>query len=87
MIKLLEVWCFKGAEEFFFLFFCFWLGLLFCKLLRNDLGELVSVLEHDLGRSTDALYELCESQLLWRIGGSFQGNEGRWRGEKIYKVG
>ncbi len=44
-------------------------------------------MEHDPGCSMDTLYELCESQLWWRIGESFQGSEGRWKGEKIYKAG
>jgi hypothetical protein len=37
--------------------------LLFYKLLWNDLGELVSVMEHDPGYSMDTFYELCESRL------------------------
>jgi hypothetical protein len=61
--ELLEAWCFKGAKEFIFLFFRFWLGLLFCKLLWNDLGELVLVTERDYGWSMDTIYKLCESQL------------------------
>jgi hypothetical protein len=64
LAELLEVWCFKGAEEFIFLFFCFWLVLLY-RLLWSDLGELVSVMERDPGCSMDTLYELCESLVLW----------------------
>jgi hypothetical protein len=78
----------RALNNFFsFFFFCFGLGLLFCRLLWSDFSELVLVMEHDLGYSMDILYELCESRLWWRIGGSFQGNEGRWKGKKIYKAG
>ncbi len=62
MAELLEAWSFKDVEEFIFLSFCFWLGLLFCRLLWSDLGELVSVMECDPGCSMDTLYELCESR-------------------------
>ncbi len=60
MAKLLEVWCFKGAKEVVFLFFCFWFVLLFCRLLWRDLGEVVSVMERNLSYSMGTLYELCE---------------------------
>ncbi len=63
MIKLLEAWCFKGAEKFIFLFFYFWLALLFCRLLWNDLGELASMMERNPSCSMDVFYELCESRL------------------------
>jgi hypothetical protein len=29
---------------------------------------------------------LCESQLWWRISGSFQQSEGRWKGERCIKL-
>ncbi len=41
----------------------FWFVLLFCRLLRRDLGELVSVMECDPGYSMETFYELCESWL------------------------
>jgi hypothetical protein len=67
--KVLKAWCFKGAEKVvFFLFFCFWFVLLFCKLLWKDLGELVFVMERDLSCSMEIVYELCESQLCVGIG-------------------
>jgi hypothetical protein len=56
MVELLEVWCFKGVEKFISVFFCFWFVLLFCRLLWSDLGELVSMMERDLGCSMDTLY-------------------------------
>jgi hypothetical protein len=68
MAKLSEAWCFKGAEIFIFLVFYFWLVLLFCRLIWSDLGELVSMMERDLGCSLDTLYGLCESQLCRKIG-------------------
>jgi hypothetical protein len=66
--KLLEAWCFKGAKKVVFLFFYFWFVLLFCKLLWRDLGELVLMMEHDLGYSMETLNELCESWLCKGIG-------------------
>jgi hypothetical protein len=56
--ELLAAWCFKGDEEV-----VFWFVLLFCKLLQGDLGELVSVMEHDLNCSMKIFHELCESRL------------------------
>jgi hypothetical protein len=63
MAELLEVWCFRGAEEVVLLFFYFWFVLLFCRLLWRDLGELVSMMERDPGCSMETHYELCESRL------------------------
>jgi hypothetical protein len=58
MTEPLEVWCFEKTKKFIFLFFYFWLGLLFCRLLWGGLGELVSVMERNPGYSMDTLYEL-----------------------------
>jgi hypothetical protein len=55
------------------LFFYFWVGLLFYKLLWSGLGELVFVMEHNLGCSMDTFYELCESQFWWKIGAELSG--------------
>jgi len=68
LAELLEAWCFKGVEKFIFFFFCFWFVLLFCKLLWNDLGELVSMMERDPSCSMDTFYELRESRLFKWIG-------------------
>jgi hypothetical protein len=57
------MWCFKGAKEV-----VFWFVLLFCRLLRRDLGELVSVMERNPGCSMGTFYELCESRLCEGIG-------------------
>jgi hypothetical protein len=63
VVELLEAWCFMDTEDFIYLFIFLkiWLDLLFCRLLWNDLSELVLVMEHDLGCSMDIFYELCES--------------------------
>jgi hypothetical protein len=50
------------------LVFCFWLCLLFCKLLWSGFGELVSMMEWDVGCLIDNLYEECESRFLETIG-------------------
>ncbi len=78
---------FKGCRRIFFLFFCFWLGLLFCRLLWSDLGELVSMMECNLGCSMDIFYELCESQFWRRIGVKLSRERGEVEKIKIYKVG
>ncbi len=36
------------VEKFNYLFFCFWVGVLFCRLLWSGFDELVSVMEGDL---------------------------------------
>jgi hypothetical protein len=41
---------FQGRRKIYFLVF------LFCRLLWSDLGELVSMMECDLGCSMDTLY-------------------------------
>jgi hypothetical protein len=63
MAELLAAWCFKGAEKV-----VFWFGLLFCKLLRKDFGELVSVMEHDPNCLMKIIYELCEPRFCKGIG-------------------
>ncbi len=73
MVELLEVWYFKGAEKFIFLFLCFWFVLLFCRLLCSDLGELVSMMKHNRGCSMDTLCELSKSRLCTWIGVKFSG--------------
>jgi len=50
------------------LVFCFWLCLLFCKLLWSGFGELVSMMEWDVGCLIDNLHEECESRFLETIG-------------------
>ncbi len=85
MAKLLVVWCFKGGEEIIFWFVSiFGFVLLFCRLLRRDFGELVSMMERDPSYSMETLYELCESRLCKGIARGlvrrFQGSEGMKRG-------
>jgi len=71
--ELLEVRCFKITEKFIFLFFYFWLGLSFCRLLWGGFRELVLLMEHNHGCSMDNLNELCESGFCWRIGAELSG--------------
>jgi hypothetical protein len=68
MPKLL---CFKDVEKFNYLFVCFWLGLLFCRLLCSGLGELVLVIEHDPCYSIENLDGECKSWFLETIGVEF----------------
>jgi hypothetical protein len=67
------VWCFKNTEKFIFLFFYFWLGLLFHRLLWGGFGELVLVMERNHGCSMDTFNELCELRFCWRIGAELSG--------------
>ncbi len=64
----LQLLCFKDAESSITCFFCFWLCLLFCRLLWNGLSELVLVMERDPCCSIDKLYGECESWFLETIG-------------------
>jgi len=81
------VWSFKDVEIFILLSFYFWLVLLFCKLLWNDLSELVLVMERNLGYSMDILYELCESWFWWRIGAELSREQGVMEKRNIYEAG
>jgi hypothetical protein len=85
--KLPKPWCFKNVEKFNFLFFCFWLGLLFYRLLWSGLGELVSVMERNLGYSMDIFYELCESRFWWRISAKLSREWKDMERRKLYEVG
>jgi hypothetical protein len=60
MMKLL---CFKDVKNSICCFFVCWFCLLFYKLLRNGLGELILVMERDLYCSIEKNYGECESQL------------------------
>jgi hypothetical protein len=85
--ELLEVWCFRGVEKVVFLFFCFWFILLFCKLLWKDLGEMVSMMEHDLGCSMETHYELCESWLCKGFGEEISREQRDEEKKYIYEAG
>jgi len=84
---MLKLWCFKDTEKFNFLFFCFWLGLLFYRLLWSGFGELVSVMERDPSYSMDTLYEQCESWFLGMIGAQLSRERGEVDKKKLYEVG
>ncbi len=58
----------RARRNFNYLFFCFWLCLLFCRLLWSGLGELVSVMEQDPCCSIEKLYGECESWFWITIG-------------------
>ncbi len=78
---------FQGRRKVQFLFFCFWLGLLFCKLLWSGFGESVSVMERDPGCSMDTLYEQCESRFWERIGAKLSGERRDVEKRKLYEAG
>ncbi len=80
-------WCFKDVEKFNFLFFCFWRGLLFCRLLWNGFGELVSMRECDPNYSMDTLYEQCALWFLGRIGVELLGERKDVDKIKLYEAG
>jgi hypothetical protein len=60
---------------------------MFCRLLRSGFGELILVMECDLGYSMDILYEQCESQFWWRIGVELFGERRDVEKRKLYKAG
>jgi hypothetical protein len=49
--------------------------LLLCRLLWRDLGELVSVMEHNLDYSMKTFHVLCESQFCEGIGRKISGDQ------------
>jgi hypothetical protein len=55
--------------------------------LQGDLGELILMMEHDLGYSMKTLHELCESRLCEGIGKeiSREQRDEEWR--SIYDAG
>ncbi len=79
---------FQGCRKNYFLFcFYFWFFLLFCKLLQKDLGELISVMECDPGRSMKTFHELCESQLCEGIGREIYREQWDKKWRNIYDAG
>jgi hypothetical protein len=66
---------------------CFWFVLLLCRLLRRDLGELVSMMEHNPGYSMKTLHELCESWFCEGIGKKISWERKGENGRNIYNVG
>jgi hypothetical protein len=85
--KLPKAWCFKDVEKFNFLFFYFWLNFLFSRLLWSGFGELVSVMERDLGCSMDTFYEQCESRFWGRIGVKLSRERRDVEKKKLYEAG
>jgi len=59
----------------FLICFCFWFVLLFCRLLWKDLGELVSMMEHNFDYSLKILQKLCESWFCEGIGKKISGEQ------------
>ncbi len=84
MPKLL---CFKDAKKFIYLFFCFWFGLLFCRLLWSGFGDLVLVMEWDSSYSMDNLYEQCESRFWGLVGVELSKEQRDVDNAKLYEVG
>jgi len=78
---------FQKHKKIIFLFFYFWFGLLFCRLLWGGLGELVLMMERNPGCSMDILYELCESRFCWRIGAKLSKERGDVERRKLYEAG
>ncbi len=78
---------FQGCRRSCFLVcFCFWFVLLFCRLLRKDLDELVSVMERNPGCSMETLCELCESQLCEGIEEEISGERRDEEDRNIYNA-
>ncbi len=81
MVELLKAWCFKDVEKFIFLFFCFWLGLLFCRLFWSGFGEVVLVMECNLSCSWILFMSCMNHSSNGGLVQSFQVSEGMWREE------
>jgi hypothetical protein len=67
-------------------FFCFWLGFLFCRLLWNGFGELVSVMERNPSCSRIFFMSSVKHSSRRGLVQRFQGSERRWRGERYMKL-
>ncbi len=78
---------FQGHRKFKYLFFCFWLCLLFCKLLWSGLDELVLVMVRDPCCSIDKLYWEYESWFLETIGVELSKEWREVDKEQIYEAG
>ncbi len=75
------------GHKFNYLFLCFWLCLLFCKLLWSGLGELVLVMEQDPCYLIDNLYGECESRFFKTIGVELSKEWKEVDKEQLYEVG
>jgi hypothetical protein len=71
----------------FLICFCFWFVLMFCRLLRKDLGELVLVMERNFGCSMKIFHELCESWFCKGIGKMIFGEQRDEDWMNIYDAG
>ncbi len=77
----------KTSKKLFSSLFLFLVCLLFCRLFRKDLGELVLVMGWDHGYSMETLYELCESWLCERISEEISRERRDEEERNIYNVG
>jgi hypothetical protein len=77
----------RVLTKLFFGLFLFWFLLLFCTLLQGDLGELVLVMERNLGSSMKTLHELCESWFYKGIGMEIFGEQRDEEWRSIYDAG
>jgi dolichyl-phosphate-mannose--protein O-mannosyl transferase len=75
------------VEKFNYLFFYFWVGLLFCRLLWSGFDDLVSVMEGDPACSMDNFYEQCESRFLGTIGAKLSKEQRDVTNAKLYEAG
>jgi hypothetical protein len=76
-----------ASKNFFLICFSFWFLLLFCRLLRRDLGELVSVMERNRHCSTKTFHVLCEWQICEGIDRNIYGEQRDVDWRSIYDVG
>ncbi len=77
----------QGRRKFNYLFFCFWLCWLFCRLLWNALGKLVSVMERDPCCSIEKLHGECQSCFLETISAKLSKEWREVDKEQLYETG
>jgi hypothetical protein len=65
----------RVPKKLFLICFYIWFVLLFCRLLRRHLHELVSVMEHNPECSMNTFHELCESWFYEEIGKKIFGEQ------------
>jgi hypothetical protein len=85
--RWLNYWRFGDSmapKKMFLICFYILFVLLFCKLLRRELGELVFGMEHNPSVSMKILHEPCESRFYNEIGRKIYGEQKDEDGRSIF---
>jgi hypothetical protein len=75
------------SKNLFLICLCIWFVLLFCRLLRKELGEFVFAMERNPSYSMKTLDELCESRFCKGIGKKTSRERRDEDGRRIFEAG